>query len=442
MAIMERYKIRESIKDVVAILDSAPIHRDLVPDTNIVRLTNRAPIAHLAIERALKALISEAGGNAECTHGLHRLYRDLSNHNVDAYDYLTKAFDDAVVFFGYNINARGLRQFSSLDNYLSKVGTEKAFKEMRYWVIGESSKGDSAISLISLPIHRELLWAVWTVFSPKRRDTVSVRVERVVADTIQRQIFVSSEERHIEHPAVRYRRWVSENHKSHRDAIRDLVRRGFAAIQDPILEDGLRKAYSDLRQMKDPAVRYFVNTLTYLPKGSQRRNRDAVATIDWSSEAKVHGSVLAAGGSCLGFIERQADGAWAIQPLEQGAVQFTAFAITLADAKRYLVNRLTQAVTVVVPGGSRKLRMFSDGSGWPPERNEIEQESQTLASSGVMMFTFHFWDGNHGLSSLDKVSVKIVDQWDSRFASVFDGEVQSVEGAKVWLKGEEIATLA
>ena len=35
MDTMDRYKIQESIADAVAILDSAPMHRDLVPEVNI-----------------------------------------------------------------------------------------------------------------------------------------------------------------------------------------------------------------------------------------------------------------------------------------------------------------------------------------------------------------------------------------------------------------------
>ena len=49
MDTMDRYKIQESIADAVAILDSAPMHRDLVPEVNIVHLTSRVPIATLRL---------------------------------------------------------------------------------------------------------------------------------------------------------------------------------------------------------------------------------------------------------------------------------------------------------------------------------------------------------------------------------------------------------
>ena len=77
MDTMDKYKIGESIRDVIGILDSAPIQPDLVEETNIVQLTNRVPIVHLGIERGLKALTRESGRTAENTHGLNKLYRVL-----------------------------------------------------------------------------------------------------------------------------------------------------------------------------------------------------------------------------------------------------------------------------------------------------------------------------------------------------------------------------
>ena len=41
MDTMERYRIQVSIKEVIANLDSAPVRRDLIPETNVVQLTNR-----------------------------------------------------------------------------------------------------------------------------------------------------------------------------------------------------------------------------------------------------------------------------------------------------------------------------------------------------------------------------------------------------------------
>ena len=120
---MERYKIQRSIWDAIDILDSAPMHRDLIPETMIVQLTNRGPMAHLAIERGLKALIANATGNRNSIHSLNRLYRDLKGCDKNSADFLDEAFDDAVRFYGYSVDDKGFGHFRSLDEYLSKVGT-------------------------------------------------------------------------------------------------------------------------------------------------------------------------------------------------------------------------------------------------------------------------------------------------------------------------------
>ena len=136
MDTMERYKIQKSIEDVIGILDSAPIQRDMMPETNIVQLTNRAPVAHLAIERGLKALILEAGGTFEQEHSLNRLYRTLEEHDAKSADYLAEAFRDAVRFFRYNINDKGFGYFRSIMDYLNRVGKDQDFEALRYWAIG------------------------------------------------------------------------------------------------------------------------------------------------------------------------------------------------------------------------------------------------------------------------------------------------------------------
>ena len=181
MDTMEKYKLEYSIKDPINILDSAPIHRDLIAERTIVELTTRASIAHLAIEKGLKALISKVGGRPEKIHALDSLYQELIRCNSDAAEFLAIAFEDAVKFYGYNMNAKKFRHFCSLNDYFIKTGTEKAFNVMRYWALEESSEGENPIPYISMPVHRELLYALWCLFIPNRKETISVRVERGVA---------------------------------------------------------------------------------------------------------------------------------------------------------------------------------------------------------------------------------------------------------------------
>ena len=327
---MERYKIRESIRDAIHILDSVPMHRDLIPETMIVQLTNRVPMAHLAIERGLKALIANATGSRDPIHSLNRLYRDLQGCDKNSADFLDEAFDDAVRFYGYNINDKGFGHFRSLDEYLSKVGTGRAFDALRYWAIGESPEGENPIPFISLAIHRELLVAVWWLFIltqqdivKGRRESVSRRVERIVTDAMfnGRRISYSSEDTEKERSVHWYVDWLSKKHTTRCSALDEAVRKKFFVKDDPFVVQTLHDAYEDLRQSKDPAVRYYISTLNYLPEGSHWRSPDAVPAIEWLNRNQTNGMVVTPAGTCMGFVERYPDGTWGITPVRMDSCE-------------------------------------------------------------------------------------------------------------------------
>ena len=279
MDTMERYKIQGSIEDVIGILDSAPMHRDLIPETMIVQLTNRVPIAHLAIERGLKALIADVGGPTKRIHSLNELYRDLKKCDQEAAVFLAEAFKDAVEFFGYKVKAKGFGHFSSLPVYLSKVGTEKAFGALRYWAIGEPLNGESPIPYISPPIHRELLHALWCLLFPKRRETVSGRVERKRRETVSgrverivthamfngRHTAYRSDDTSAEQSVCRYREWLFNEHANCCSALEEAVEQRFVVKDDEFANQTVSDAYKELQRSKDPAVQYYLSTLSYLP---------------------------------------------------------------------------------------------------------------------------------------------------------------------------------
>ena len=201
-------------------------------ETNAVQLTNRAPIAHLAIERGLKVLIDDAGGTAEDIHSLNTLFRELGKWDASSADYLVKAFDDAVNFFGYNVNVSRFGHFRSLYDYLSKTGTENAFKAFRYWARGESSKVDP-IPFISPPVHRELLCALCCLFIPNRRETVSDRVEREVGHSMFSGRHISYVPTTPKKQSVQwYKNWLFNTHTSRRTALEDAVDKGFSVTDD------------------------------------------------------------------------------------------------------------------------------------------------------------------------------------------------------------------
>ena len=426
-----RYTIQKSINDVIHSLDSSPIHVDLIPEINSMQLANRMHPAHLAIETGLKALITNAGGTAESTHSLNKLLRELGNCDVAAADYLAKAFDDAVSFFGCNVNEKGFGHFRSLDKYLSNVGTKKDFDALRYWMIGKSGKGNP-IPPIFPPIHRELLCALWCLFHPNRRETVSDRVEREVAHAMSRGGYIAygADDTQRKQSVRWYKNWLCNTHTSSRLALKEAMEKDFAITDDEFVIEILRDASNELVQSKDPAVRYYIRTLTYLPKGSQRRNPDAIPEIEWHQEDQS-GSVVTPAGTCLGFIEKYADGAWGIEPLEDGLAYVTAWSI--ADAKHYLVNGLTRQVTVTVSGESKQLRVVTGQDSFHPSDPSWTSNIEDSA------YDLEFWDAKHGLRPGEEVSMELQSDAVQRLVSVLEGTVTKVEEQKVSVTGTDCA---
>ena len=436
---MDRYKIQASIKDVIVILDSAPMRRDLVTEMNIVQLTNRVPIAHLAIEKGLKALIKEAGGTFESRHRLQKLYEVLSTCDVKSANYLAKAFGDAVKFYGYNINVSGFMQFRSLDDYLSKVGNDSAFDLFRYWAIGETGKGESPVPYVSLPLHREILQALCCSFLPTRRETVSERVEREVAPAMLdvRHIGYSEGDTAKKDSVHWYLSWLG-SHTTRCSALGEAVGCDFAIKNDDkFVSQTLHHSYYDLLQSKDPAVQYFVRTLTYLPKGTRLRNPDAIPEIEWLNQAHTFGSVATPAGTSLGFIEKYADGGWGIEPSQDGLVQVTDTATSVADAKNYLVNRLTREATITANGESRRLRVVSESDFFLPFIRTMDVGDPTVLSPRTLEYDLEFWDGKHGLRPGDQVLVELHTERSNAYGSILEGTVVSVVEQKVSITGME-----
>ena len=439
MDIVEKYKIQKSIEDVISILDSAPIQRDLILETNLVQLTNRMPIAHLAVERGLKALIADVGGPKEYGHSLNKLYRALNKCDAKAANFLEVAFQDAVKFFRYNVKDKGFGHFRSLKDYLSKVGKKKDFDALRYWAIGESPKGGSPIPYISPPIHRELLCALWCLYLPSRRETVSDRVERAVADAMfsRRHIAYGSDETDKEKAVRWYRNWLTRDHATRCDALAEAVHKNFMVGDNEFVFQTLREAYADLKRSEDPAVQYFLQTLSYLPKGSQRRGADARPEVKWNSNMKTKGMVVTPAGSCLGYVEKSANGAWAIIPQEEGLVQVTAVAEALADARAYLVNRLTREVVVTVSGESKQLRIVNDNDFFPIFAWSRSRETAIDMSHSASRCELEFWDDQHGLIVGEEISVELPSANNGRSVSILEGTVVAVEKQNVSVAGTE-----
>ena len=435
--LMEAYKIRNSIEDVIAILDSAPIQPDLAPERNLVQLTNRIPIAHLAIERGLKAIIKRANGNQEEIHSLGALYETLKRVDSGSANLLAEAFDDAVNFFGYNPNRSGFEQFRSLEEYFSKTGGRKAFDALRYWAIGDPGTGESAIQFISPPIHREILCALASAFRP-RPQTVSQRVELQVMRAMfdSRDLAYSTNDFKKKQSVEWYINWLFKDHTTRRKALTEAVDRDFSVIDgDEIIAYTLREAWKELNHSKDPAVRYFIHTLTYMPEGSQPQDPRAIPCIDWLNKEHTRVTIGSPSGKHLGIAEKLPDGAWGFWCLDSGSGPESGVARALKDAKNYMVNNLTFLVTVNVNDETKQMRIFGNRDYFPEQDfSQVSLDPEEVFPIEEK-FQLEFWDEEHGLNVGDVVIVSQVSEGEHKFVLLLEGNVTAAEELMVKVEG-------
>lgn len=431
METMQRFTIRHSIEDVIDILGSTPVKPDLIPQINAVQIVNRAPIAHLAIERGIKALVKEAGGTYEKNHNLRPNFQKLMACNSCAAKFLEAAFDDAVRFYGFKRNSKGFTHLKSIEAYFSVTGNKKAFDRMRYWEIEQPP--EEVIGKVSLLIHGELLRALRQLFGcGMDRRTVSQRVEGIVFEAL-----VNDRWAELGHPpgspkeaeVESYLEWL-KGFSFRSEALADAKRRNFD-IGNATANSVLVSAYQSLSQVNDPGVRYYLSTLDTLP----RQQRDYIPEVEWLGPAAFQrGLVKSPAGSPLGYIERRTDGLWNIIPEVDGLVRVHTTAETQTDARAWLADLLSHPVTVAVAGTRRSLRLVGEAERllmkpWvglgddttPPESRTWELE---------------FWDEGHGLELGNEITIEFQENPEEPVIQALKGTVSAVDRWKVSVNGD------
>lgn len=428
----EKYRTHFTIRDALKILDSTPIQRDLVQEVNFVQLANRAPIAHLNIEKGIKSLIFMATGKLTKTHALNVLYEELRACDSSAAEFLFSAFNDSVNCFDINTKFDQYKHLVSIQEYLGKAGSKSVFDELRYWSMGESD-GSNLFQFIVLPIHRELLYALHCYFQDTSSDphVVSNRVEHAVHRAMYSNMSWSNGEREKEKSIRWYTDWLFNQQTSFRDAIRQAVNLKFEIKPgDFFIIQTLQNALEKLQKSEDLAVRHFGNSLTYLPRGSQNRDPNAVPVVDWWNDSRTKGTVITPGGTNLGHIEQYADKSWGIIAYSDAMVK--EIAMSAEDAKYYLVNYFTQEVDFEVNGVATPLRiikkeLYEKSPGFVGDLARMEREEYAL----------ELWDNTHGLHVGDKISVPLPTA-DEQFLDVLfwvSGKIANVQGKDVLVSG-------
>ena len=430
---MNRHLIGLSLGDAIRILELVPVRGDMVPEITVIQVVNRAAMAHLYIERAFKFLIAQAGHEFKEDHNLHTHLRTLRECSPDSGEFLDRYFDDAVSFYGLNANRQELGHLRSLYEYLAKVGTADAFEKMRYWELTQSLD-DPLIGQIWLPIHAEILYGLRDLFRGQGQHvrTIEHRVEMAVRETMQPiQKLAHGPGTQKEVSVKDYVQWV-EQHSSFRDCLIDAKKNGFR-FDNQLTAEITASAYSELSRSSDPAVQHWISRIDVLP----RQPRNLIPPVDWlGPEKERYGQVNTPGGTCLGFIERTADGVWNITPMLEGAVGVRARAQSQTDARSYLAQLLTVAATVQMGDDKTNLRLVCHTGPIPFSTVQPLSDDKSLTHS----HSLDFWDSLHGVQPGQEIKVAVHDREFTEITHVLEGNVVSVSGAEIRINGTTVLT--
>ena len=292
---LKRSVMKHSVADAISALESNPVQPDMVSELTIAQVMNRVSTAHLSIERAMKFLITEAGRPLIENHDLPSRLNELRQHEPASAQFLEEAFTAAVEHYQYNANALHMKHLQSLETYLRATGSDKHFQDIRYWELTQSTNED-IVRKIDLCLHLELLHAVWELLMPagRTRENVSLRVEGAVQTALRPRNLAYAPDTERELSVKSYLRWLN-GFRSDRDAMTKALREGEAPDEQFTLEM-LKRAYQELSNSTDLAVRYFAEILTVLP----HQSRDAIPCVEWMGQEKYQtGEVSTPGGNNL-----------------------------------------------------------------------------------------------------------------------------------------------
>lgn len=422
--------IRHSVEDVLGILEREPVRPDLVTGITAVQLLNRVSLAHLSIERALKFLITNAGGPLIENHALGVQYRELAKHDTVSAELLDQVFEAAVRHYRYNQNARNMTHLGTIERHLTTVGSDRAFQEIRYWELTQSD--DEILLRVYLSIHIELLHGLsQMLLGPDRPvETVIDRVERAVQDAMWPAARMAYGEGTPQELSVRsYIQW-RQGFDTWSEALAAGVDAQFD-IGDAFMRDTVSSAYQVLLDASDPAIAYFANTLDILPM----QQRNAIPHVEWlGAETERVGTVSTPAGTPLGRIERGPDGIWYITPLRDGLVRISAKSRTQTDARCYLAALLTRETRVRVGSDYRELRVVgTEHNLFNPNYEAVLSERERDNQAWTHKITF--WDHDHGIEAGDRLRVEARSIEQSRICRVLEGTATEVAKHEVYVSG-------
>ena len=428
MDLQHRAIVMHSINRTVKMLDLLPARPDIVSTYEAFQIMDNAAIAHLAIEKALKNLILASGGENKKEHGLLSRFNALKRVNKPVADFLSEAYYDALSLYGYNPNSPRMKHMRSLDLYFSRTGGEKDFQAMRYWTLDQSTNTE-LLSLICLPMHREILYALHEAHRSEGipRKKATDRVEDAIQYALSLSIQALPSEQFND-----YIRWWLNERPTRRGALEHAVQSNFA-IKDEPFNQALRDVYLRLAQNDDPAVVITMQHLQVLPP--QPRVSGQEASVEWlgNQPEKSFGMVQSPAGTPIGEIAKRDDSLWNIFPLHEGMeIRARGIAKSHTDAARHLSQAMSREVLVIANGTQQVKRLV--GTRDLPHDAYGARISEDDDGRGHPTLHFDFWEDNHGLAVGQHITIEGLHPHQG-VGHIVKGTVTQVDNQKVSVEG-------
>lgn len=429
--------IQVSVRDVIQILENEPVQPDLIGAITAAQIMNRAAIAHLSIERALKFLIKRAGGPLIEKHDLDLQLRTLVRHDPVSAIFLIHSFQTAVRHYRFNPNPDHVGHLRSLQSYLEEAGSNAAFQSVPYWELAQS-RDALVLRRVNLTLHIELLHALHELLNSRRpENTVVSRVECAAQEAMWSDPELAYSPGTAKEDSVHsYLKWLN-GFASHREALAEAASQQFT-IGDEFANGMVLRAYQSLLKSPDQAVFYFADTLIVLPK----QPRDVIPPVEWLGDPPSRtGLVKAPSGVVLGEIARRWDGLWTVSPFHNRVPD--AKARNRTDAQCYLASLFVPLAELSVNDEVRQLRIVVNDettSTWSQNRSSFKNKS--VADHERHPIKVVLWDAGHGLQVGDSITVRVSQRHRSPLLDVLKGEVTDVAQHVVHLVGRRSSGIA
>ena len=240
-----------------------------------------------------------------------------------------------------------------------------------------------------------------------------------------------------------FKKW-NESVDCYVNALDVAVRNSFKDGSFGEMRNVLSDAYEKLLRSEDPAVKYRMDTFTYLEKDSQvaLEGIDLEQCLIQVNKSEDFMEVCSPSGEHIGFVNRHFDGSWSADATVTARLRFVAWERN--DAAWFILRLGVWPCDFVINGVARQHLLIGQGNGVNGFRISRATESADYVTK--QDWELKFWDDTHGLKVGDRIAVNAVEsaKWQefrgrSReyfIGNIILGDVSGVDGPEVKLVAE------